>query len=208
MHRQDRRYNQGQRPDAEQEAAGGGRWRILLWLLLAITLLPWLWGQFFADTAPEITYSTFRDQVAAGNVTEVTIQDDRIQGAFAEPLEQEVDGEEVELEEFVTFLPSFGDEGLLSLLQEQEVEVRTEPAADFSWTSIIITFLPLVFLLGIGYVLPVPGGPTSKTPFGISPPSRWKRSGWRRNSIISSSSVFAPWAPATSSKVVSSSPTA
>ena len=50
-------------------------------------------------------------------------------------------------------------------------------------------------------VLPVPGGPTSKQPFGILPPSRWNFCGSRRNSTISSSSDLASSMPATSSKV-------
>ena len=34
-------------------------------------------------------------------------------------------------------------------------------------------------------VLPVPGGPLSRTPLGIRPPSRWNFSGFLRNSTIS-----------------------
>ena len=50
-------------------------------------------------------------------------------------------------------------------------------------------------------VLPVPGGPTSSTPFGILPPRRWNFCGSFRNSTISSSSCLASSMPATSSKV-------
>ena len=50
-------------------------------------------------------------------------------------------------------------------------------------------------------VLPVPGGPTSRQPFGIRPPSRWNFCGSLRNSTISSSSCFASSIPATSAKV-------
>ena len=50
-------------------------------------------------------------------------------------------------------------------------------------------------------VLPVPGGPTSKTPFGIFPPRRWNLPGSFKNSTTSSSSVFASSIPATSSNV-------
>ena len=53
-------------------------------------------------------------------------------------------------------------------------------------------------------VLPVPGGPTSSTPFGIFAPSCLKRSGSRRNSTISESSSFSSSAPATSWKVTDS----
>ncbi len=51
-------------------------------------------------------------------------------------------------------------------------------------------------------VLPVPGGPTRRTPFGILPPSLWNLWGSLKNSTTSSSSVFASSMPATSSNVI------
>ena len=50
-------------------------------------------------------------------------------------------------------------------------------------------------------VLPVPGGPTSRQPRGMRPPSRWNFCGSRRNSTISCRSDLASSTPATSSKV-------
>src|SRR6185437_1727800 len=49
-------------------------------------------------------------------------------------------------------------------------------------------------------VLPVPGAPTMRTPFGTFPPSLRKRSGSRRNRTTSISSSFASSMPATSAK--------
>ncbi len=54
-------------------------------------------------------------------------------------------------------------------------------------------------------VLPVPGGPTSSTPFGMRPPSAEKRPGSRRKSTISLTSSFASSTPATSAKVTTTS---
>ena len=50
-------------------------------------------------------------------------------------------------------------------------------------------------------VLPVPGGPTSRTPRGTLPPRRWKRSGSLRNWTISCRSDLAAFSPAMSSNV-------
>src|SRR5205085_7478573 len=50
-------------------------------------------------------------------------------------------------------------------------------------------------------VLPVPGGPTSSTPFGMRPPSAVYFFGVFRNSTISLSSSSASSTPATSSKL-------
>ena len=50
-------------------------------------------------------------------------------------------------------------------------------------------------------VLPVPGGPTSSTPLGMRPPSRWYFSGVRRKSTTSRTSSTASSMPATSLNV-------
>ena len=47
-------------------------------------------------------------------------------------------------------------------------------------------------------VFPVPGGPTSSTPFGILAPSCVNFDGFFKNSTISASSSFSSSAPATS----------
>ena len=51
-------------------------------------------------------------------------------------------------------------------------------------------------------VLPVPGGPTRSTPFGMRPPSFWNFFGSRKNSTNSCTSSFASSTPATSRKVI------
>ena len=55
-------------------------------------------------------------------------------------------------------------------------------------------------------VLPVPGGPTISTPFGILPPSFLKAAGSLRNSTISCTSSRASSTPATSANVTLRAP--
>ncbi len=50
-------------------------------------------------------------------------------------------------------------------------------------------------------VLPVPGAPARRTPFGILPPSCWNFFGFLRKSTISETSSFTSSIPATSLKV-------
>ena len=52
------------------------------------------------------------------------------------------------------------------------------------------------------YVLPVPGGPTSRMPFGILAPRLLYLAGCFRKSTISSSSSFSSFSPATSLNVI------
>ena len=51
-------------------------------------------------------------------------------------------------------------------------------------------------------VLPVPGGPTRRTPLGMRPPSFWNFFGSRKNSTSSCTSSFASSTPATSRNVI------
>ncbi len=51
-------------------------------------------------------------------------------------------------------------------------------------------------------VLPVPGGPYSRTPLGMRAPRAWNFFGFSRNSLISWSSSTASSTPATSRKVI------
>jgi cell division protease FtsH len=108
------------------------------------------------DARNQISYTLFRQQLQDGNVEQVTVSGDQIQGELKEPIQADTEGTEAEGEEsptfseFVTYLPSFGDEQLLSLLEEQGVEVETRPDTEFSWWAILINFLPFILLIGLG----------------------------------------------------------
>lgn len=135
---------------------GRGTWRALVWLLIAIAIAAWFWGQFGGslDSVTRISYSAFRQQVKADNVEKVTVQGDEIRGELKEPAKVEAtEGETTEYTNFVTYLPSFGDEELLSLLEAKGVEVETQPETNFSWWAIALNILPFLLLLGIGYMI-------------------------------------------------------
>ena len=129
--------------------------RLTIWLLLGVLIVVWLWGPVAGDDQFEISYTTFRNQVEAGNVSEITVRGDRLQGEFVEPFAPEGEAGEEPVEEqelFVTFMPSFGDETLYPLLNEHGVEVNAEPEAQFSWLTVIVSLLPFLLLIGIGYI--------------------------------------------------------
>ena len=128
-------------------------------LLLLIGFLPWIWGWFFGGSPAETTqinYSAFRQQLKAGNVVQVTIQGDRINGILKEPVERETVESEDDPKiytEFVTYLPSFGDNSLLFLLERQKVEVETQPETDFSLLAVLLNLLPFLLLIFIGFAI-------------------------------------------------------
>src|SRR5438874_528787 len=76
----------------------------------------------------------------------------------------------------------------ISTNSEPEIEKNGTPAS------------PATALLSS--VLPVPGGPTSSTPFGMRAPRATNFSGYFRNSTISDSSCLASSTPATSANVM------
>ena len=130
-------------------------WKLILWLFILFFLIgPWISKQF-GSKGTEISYSTFRDQLEAGNVGKVTVQGEKISGEFKKPAEKKKpEGKPVPYKEFFTYLPSFGDDKLLPMLVAQKVNIVTEPRKDVSfWTDILVGILPFLILIGLGVFL-------------------------------------------------------
>src|SRR5687767_9862804 len=70
----------------ERRPALGWPWLLLLLIFLAANWL--VLPLFFPEKPNRITvpYTTFREQVQAGNVAEITSQGDAIQGTFKQPV--------------------------------------------------------------------------------------------------------------------------
>src|SRR5688500_17130016 len=98
------------------------RTRVLAVVLLAVLLLWVLNGLSGVDS--QTTYSEFRDAVEAGDVEEVTIQGQSLEGVF------KPEGDEQEGEQFATTLPPpavVGDQGLEPFLLENGVRITARP---------------------------------------------------------------------------------
>jgi cell division protease FtsH len=122
----------------------------------------------------QISYSTFRQQLQANNVERVVVIGEQIEGELREPAalaseekggetpgwvrifgqgSTDDDGDKSEMYvTFVTYLPSFGDEELLTLLQAHNVEIDSRPDTQFSWFTLISNILPWFLILGMAYV--------------------------------------------------------
>jgi cell division protease FtsH len=142
----------GQRQGRGTPQSPAFNWNLIFWLFILFFLIgPWISKQF-GSTGTEISYSTFRSQLESGNVEKVTVQGEKISGEFKKPAEkQESKGKPVSYKEFFTYLPSFGDEKLLSMLEAQRVKIVTQPRKDVSfWTDILVGLLPFLILIGLG----------------------------------------------------------
>jgi cell division protease FtsH len=106
----------------------------------------WLWQSSSNEaTRPEVNYSVFYEWVQAGQVQEVQLSGQQIEGQLEAP--QSVDG--TQIEQFQTTMPA-SDEELLPLLRETNVRIKvTRPAAQ-SWVlQLAVGLLPWVLLIAL-----------------------------------------------------------
>ncbi len=140
----------GRRTQSGRQSPYGSLWQILLLLVVVW----WLSSIFFANgQGRKIDYSAFREQLEQGNVERVTVQGEQVQGRLHDPVTVNLEGNRTtEYQDFTTYLPSFGDDRLLTLLEDRDVAVTTEPEQDFSWVWILLTTLPFLLFFGLIYM--------------------------------------------------------
>ncbi|HSR69232.1 MAG TPA: ATP-dependent zinc metalloprotease FtsH [Acidobacteriota bacterium] len=139
----------------------------LMWRVLFIALLIWLllqipWG---GQEGREISYSQFRRFVEQGRVAEITVQGEQVSGRLKtvwgdrsgaqDSTGGEGDGgSDASVSgrgaQFVTYLPTFGDDGLFEELRSQGVEIKTRPSGEGEnlW-MLVFTLLPFIFLIAL-----------------------------------------------------------
>jgi len=120
-----------------------------LFVLLAILFVFFAWSyisQYGAGMS--ISYSEFLAQVQDGNVQEVTVKGDSIQGK----LKKESTFQETAYSSFSTYLPSFGDQDLMTKLQTHNVQVTTKPETDRIFWYIVISLLPVLLIFWLIYI--------------------------------------------------------
>jgi cell division protease FtsH len=149
--------NEQQGPPAG--APGFGYGRLIVWIAIVALLGAWLFSQSgLGQRAEQLSYTEFIEAVEQGRVSEVTVQGEQITGTMkpsgdgAEDAASEASGGDGETsgEEFLTYLPSFGDEELLAKLESQGVTVNTKPARKNTWLTVLISFAPFLLLIALG----------------------------------------------------------
>jgi len=130
---------------------------IIYWIYLFLFVMLGYWVLTDSDgmfgSQAEIEYSTFKEQLRNNNIKSVHIQGDQINGMFRE--EQRLNRSESDttaVEQFLTVIPSFGDESLASKLEENEVTITAESDSEGFWWYFLIFSFPLFFLLIIGFI--------------------------------------------------------
>jgi cell division protease FtsH len=108
-------------------------------LLVGLLLLASIFSSGAADGAKNISYSSFREQISAGNVTNVAISQEMITG---------------KLKDGGTFstIPVVSDKELYKLLEEKNVEVQGKQQEQPNiLLYILINSLPFLLILGIAF---------------------------------------------------------
>ena len=84
------------------------------WLILLALVVNWIIASTLMGTSrTTVSYTFFREQVQAGNVSEVTSTGDTIEGAFRTAAKYPPnDGDAKDVTDFTTQRPAFGDDGL------------------------------------------------------------------------------------------------
>ena len=129
----------------------------IYWFYLIVFVVLGYWvltdGSGFLGTQPEIEYSTFKEQLREDNVERVHIQGDRIDGTFRNEQQLQItDADTTSYKNFLTVIPSFGDDRLTDLLEEKDVVISAESESDGFWWYFLIFSMPIFFLLIFGYI--------------------------------------------------------
>ncbi len=128
---------------------GGPLWKFVIFFLVISFLMPLFWNMFNGSAAAgRINYSTFRSQLEQNNVTSITVKGNEISGVLSNGI-PDIQGSR----DFVTYIPSFGDDRLMPLLEERGVAVRTEPESEVSPLGLILNLLPFLIFIWLGYTI-------------------------------------------------------
>jgi cell division protease FtsH len=112
---------------------------LILWLVIAVVLMTVFQSFTPSESSKgEIDYTTFINEVRQGSVRQVNMDG------------REIKGVRTSGDQFVTYLPLYGDEGLTNDLIANGVTQYNEPPEKQSiLTSIFISWFPMLLLIGV-----------------------------------------------------------
>ena len=97
-----------------------------------------------AEPRYEIPYSQFKGLLNQGQVSEVLIRGQQVEGHLKSAQSIGPQGQVAHL--FKTRLPGFGDESLMPALEDRQVKVSVEPAADGTGVTLMLAMVPWLLL--------------------------------------------------------------
>lgn len=106
-------------------------------------------AQYFTSLQPQVlSYTVFKQEVAAGKIKKITIRKETISGDFSSPGAEAIPGQSTL---FKVILPPVEDPGLLPLLELNGVEVEAKPTEMSALVRILVGIAPWLLLLAFFY---------------------------------------------------------
>ena len=136
---------------------GQSIWKPLLITALFVLLLDLFYGAVVkqaAERGAEISYTRFRDELAADNVKKVTLKGNSAKGDFRTPVKMppaiaDPKAAPVEVAAFSCNIPAMGDPTLLPELASRKVDVSVTPAEGSAAGNLLLYLLPWLLILGV-----------------------------------------------------------
>ena len=123
-------------------------WTTIIWIVVLIFVGYLIFTLFLGRNSGqvEISYSTFRQYVQAGEVQSVTITGNEITGMLTKQVTGSVVGstQNETYSTFYTYVPAVGDPTLLPLLESYNVQVISQPQSGISIGTILLYLLPTI----------------------------------------------------------------
>ncbi len=130
---------------------------VLLFLIVAFDLLYNLITSQMAGEGVEISYSRFRQELAADNIKGITIKGNSIKGEFRNKtkVSQTISGKETTRESsvFSTVLPTISDPALMADLTAKKVDVKAVSTEASPWLNGLLYFLPWLLIIGVWWFI-------------------------------------------------------
>ncbi len=139
------RPHSSRQPDQQPPPGPRGvSWPMLLMLGLMLAGMWWWRTSMEQASQPSIDYSVFFKRVEAGEVSEVTIKGQTVEGSFKS--EQTIEGRKIQ--DFRTQRPQ-DDEALLPLLRKKDVHIRVLSEEQPFALQLIFAVLPWALIIGV-----------------------------------------------------------
>ncbi|MBD3345275.1 MAG: ATP-dependent zinc metalloprotease FtsH [Chitinivibrionales bacterium] len=127
----------------------GGNVRTLLWIIIAATVAYYFYASYKEPNRIDMAYSAFKREIQEGNVDTITIENKHIRGQFKEPYKKPAPGgaDTLSFTAFSTVNPGYDNEGLMALLENNDVTVEARATGNRWWIWTLILLAPWILLM-------------------------------------------------------------
>ncbi|CAG0973404.1 ATP-dependent zinc metalloprotease FtsH [Geobacter sp.] len=139
---------------------GQSVWKPMIWIFALIIAFNFMYA-FFArqsvDSGAPVSYSRFKDELAADNITKISIKGNSISGEFRKKVTvtDSSSGKPVtrEAARFTTIKPAIEDASLMADLQARKVDVTAVTTETSPLVSGLLYLLPWILIIGVWWLV-------------------------------------------------------